>query len=228
MMSGRWTRVVLSAVIGAAGLGLGGCKTVKQSDYDAAIRENTELRDRIAALQDTVRQANDQTGGIESENQRLAEENQRLRADLAAASTRPTAVTSGGGSSGFENIPGVSVSRNGAGIAVAVAGDVLFDSGSATLKSSSRASLDRVVSVIRSRYSGMDIRVEGYTDSDPIRRSKWRSNEQLSAERALAVEEYLVKAGIANDRVHVAAFGPSNPKGSKKESRRVEIVILGS
>ena len=42
----------------------------------------------------------------------------------------------------------------------------------------------------------------------------------------MAVEAYLVSRGLANDRVYSAAFGPSNPKGNKKDSRRVEIVIV--
>jgi flagellar motor protein MotB len=105
---------------------------------------------------------------------------------------------------------------------------VLFDSGKVDLKSSARRSLDRVASVIQSKYPGQQIRIEGYTDSDPIRKSKWRSNEHLSAERALAVEKYLVGKGVDNDRVYSAAFGPANARATKKDSRRVEIVILGS
>ena len=74
-----------------------------------------------------------------------------------------------------------------------------------------------------------EIRVEGYTDTDKLvkTKDKWKTNERLSAYRALAVEEYLVAKGVNNDRIYSAAFGPSNPKGSKQASRRVEIVILG-
>ena len=131
--------------------------------------------------------------------------------------------------SGFEGIPGVETSVGGGGeIVVAVAGDVLFDSGSVELKSSARRSLDRVASVLKQKYPGKTIRIEGYTDTDPIRKSKWRSNEHLSAERALAVEQYLVKKGVDNNSVYSAAFGPAKAKPTKKDSRRVEIVILDS
>jgi len=196
------------------GAGLTGCKNVSKAQYDAAVQENSELRDRLAILQDNLRQGNSQSQSLESENQRLAAENARLQAMVDAGQT------------GFEGIDGTSVARRGNAIAVTVAGDVLFDSGSVALKGSSKASLDSVVSVLRSQYPNNPIRVEGYTDTDPIRKSKWETNERLSAERAMAVEEYLVSKGIDNDRVYSAAFGPAEQRGSKAQSRRVEIVIL--
>jgi len=121
-------------------------------------------------------------------------------------------------------------SRRGSDLVVQVAGDVLFDPGSITLKSTAKRTLDRVARVILDRYSGNQIRVEGYTDSDPINKSKklYESNEELSAKRALAVEKYLVSRGLSADRVYAAAFGPADPKSTKKASRRVEIVILGA
>lgn len=201
---------------------LGGCKTVKKSDYDAAIRENTELRERIAALQDTVRDANEQIDACESEKSSLAQSNQSLQMQL---SSRPTPSAS---STGFENIPGVTLGGRADALSVTVAGDVLFASGSATLKSSAKSSLDQIASVLANRYAANPIRVEGYTDTDPIKKSKWQTNERLSSERALAVEEYLVSRGIDSDRVYSAAFGPSSQRGSKQESRRVEIVVLGA
>ncbi|MBZ0171224.1 MAG: OmpA family protein, partial [Phycisphaerales bacterium] len=72
-----------------------------------------------------------------------------------------------------------------------------------------------------------EIRIEGYTDTDPIRKSKWASNEHLSFERANAVEKYLISRGVDTKRMYAAAFGPDRPKGSKQDSRRVEIVVLG-
>lgn len=236
-MSGRrnsvWgVRAVLLGGLVASGALLGGCKNVSKADYDAALAENRELRERLASLQGTVNEANDQTGRLTSEAQSLSDENARLRAEVerlrASASQGPARSA---GNSGFEGIAGVQgVTNRGEGLAVEVAGDVLFDSGSATLKSTAKQSLDQIASVIRRSYSGNRIRVEGYTDTDPLRRTRdrWKTNERLSAERALAVEEYLVSKGVPNDRIYAAAFGPANPKGSKRESRRVEIVILGS
>lgn len=123
-----------------------------------------------------------------------------------------------------------STSRRGSDLVVQVAGDVLFDAGSITLKSTAKRTLDRVARVILDRYTSNQIRVEGYTDSDPIKKSKklYESNEELSAKRALAVEKYLVSRGVSSAMIYAAAFGPADPKSTKKASRRVEIVILGA
>jgi outer membrane protein OmpA-like peptidoglycan-associated protein len=107
-----------------------------------------------------------------------------------------------------------------------IAGDVLFDSGRAVLKGGAKRTLDQIASVLNSQYSGRLIRVAGHTDTDPIRKSKWKTNERLSAERALAVEEYLASRGVAKDRMYVAAYGSAFPRATKAESRRVEIIIM--
>lgn len=212
------------AVVGGLCLLVGGCKSVPQSDYDAAIEENRALRERVTTLQGTVAEANEQTDAFERRNGELQGEVDRLNKELAASKSKAAASPA---ASGFEGIPGVSgVSSRGEGIVVEVAGDVLFDTASITLKSPAKASLDQIASVIKSRFAGHPIRVEGYTDNEPIKKSGWKTNERLSAERAMAVEQYLVSRGIPNDQIYSAAFGPSNPKASKKESRRVEIVIL--
>jgi len=189
----------------------GGCNKKNKSSLDAALAENAELRGRIESLEQALRDCDAQKAGLEQQ--------------LAAGAP----LGQDDGSTGFEGIGGIDVSRGAGGeLIVGVAGDVLFDSGSVVLKNASKQTLDRVAGVLNSQYSGNAIRVEGHTDSDPIRKSKWGTNERLSSERALAVEEYLVQKGVNNGRIYSAAFGPARPKGSKKDSRRVEIVILGS
>ena len=206
-------RRAMVAILGVGGLalsmGLGGCSSVPKKDYDMAVQENTELRDRLASMQDALRDRDSRISELEGENSGLR--------------TQPQASNTG-----FEGISGVGVSLAGGNVIVGVAGDVLFDSGKVDLKSTAKQSLDQVVQVIRSRYPGAIVRVEGYTDNDPIRKSNWKSNEHLSAERALAVEKYLVSKGLDNNTTYSAAFGPAHAKGSKKDSRRVEIVVLAS
>ncbi len=189
---------------------LGGCAGGK-ADYDAVLAENNELRERNGELESALQEANTRNASLEQENRDLAG-----RGD-------------GAGGTGFEDINGVRVRRGAGGeVVVDIAGDVLFDSGQTTLKSSARKTLDRVAQVLNSSYSGNMVRVEGYTDSDPIKKSQWKTNERLSSERALAVEEYLVGKGVGNSRVYSAAFGSARPKQNKEQSRRVEIVILAA
>lgn len=213
VLGGRWVRVLGSAAAAAA-MVLGGCGG-KAKDYNLVVAENTELRARNQELEGALSDANTRNASLEEENRGLAN-----RLDRGGT---------GGGATGFENIPGVSAYRGAGGeIVVTVAGDVLFDSGAITLKSQAKRSLDQVAGVIKGQYTSNQIRVDGYTDSDPIKKSQWKTNERLSAERALAVEDYLASKGIDRNRVVVAAHGPANPKPSKKDSRRVEIIILAS
>ncbi|MHC4931437.1 MAG: OmpA/MotB family protein, partial [Planctomycetota bacterium] len=76
------------------------------------------------------------------------------------------------------------------------------------------------------------VRVEGHTDSDPIRKSGWKSNEALSLARAEMVRKYLVDRGIEKSLLQVKGFGASEPvvpnktDEGKARNRRVEIVVL--
>lgn len=212
----RWMGVCRMALVGVMlGVGVvsGGCKRNKNTGLDAAMQENAELRGRIESLEQALRDCDAQKASLEQQ--------------LASAATIPASYENP--DTGFEGLAGVTTSYGAGGeLIVDVAGDVLFDSGSVVLKNSSKQTLDRIASVLNRQYANNTIRVEGHTDSDPIRKSKWRNNEQLSSERALAVEEYLVQRGVDNKRMYSAAFGPAKPKGTKKDSRRVEIVILGN
>jgi len=188
-------------------LALGGCKQNQTNLAD----ENLELRDKLDQTQSALQDC-------ETERARILAENERLRG--GARGSGPAGAT------GFEGMG--DVSRESSDIVVAVAGDVLFDPGSVVLKASAKQNLDRIAGVLQSQYSSNQVRIAGHTDSDPIRKSGWKTNERLSAERALAVEEYLATRGINKDRMYIAGFGPSKPKGDKKSSRRVEIIVIGS
>ncbi|MCG8508124.1 MAG: OmpA family protein, partial [Rhodospirillales bacterium] len=128
--------------------------------------------------------------------------------------------------SGFDAIEGVETIRSAGAITVRVPGDVLFASGKVDLKSSARQTLSRIASVIQSEYPGNMVRVEGYTDTDPIRRSNWKDNLELSLQRAAAVHRYLQSQGISADRMYAAGYGETQPLGTKAQSRRVEVVVV--
>lgn len=216
------TGMVKMAAFGAvlAAAVSGGCASVSEDEYQAALSENQELRERLGSLNDALDQCEADRSELVSDNRDLAARVTDLQGSLAEAGQSRDA-------GGFSGIPGASTSTRDGNLVVAVEGDVLFASGKTELRSESRQTLDRIASVLNSRWSDYTIRVEGYTDTDPIRKSKWDSNEHLSSARALSVEKYLVGKGVDNDRIYSAAFGPSNPRGTKAQSRRVEIVILG-
>ncbi len=104
---------------------------------------------------------------------------------------------------------------------------VYFAPGRAELKSEKFGALDALIAKLRSpEFGAAAIEVGGHTDSDPISRSAWKDNFQLSAERARAVLVYFMKKGIEPDRVFLSGYGPTRPRGDKKaDNRRVEIVL---
>jgi chemotaxis protein MotB len=208
------TRLAGLGALVVIGMGMGGCRNVSKTDYDSVFNENQELRDRLSQEIAARQEAETRNSSLEQENR-----------DLASRTAQAPAARPGGGT-GFEGSGWDSYRAPGGEVVVSAVGDVLFDSGKATLKQSAKASLNKVADVIKSKYPGQIVRVEGYTDSDPIRKSNWGTNERLSGERAMAVEEYLVSRGIPNDRVYYAGFGSSRQKETKAKSRRVEIVIL--
>lgn len=198
----RRTTALLITAAALCALGAGGCNGQQ--------KKNLEL----------------QVADLQSERDMLRQENEQLSADLRAAQDRAASLEAEAAT--LRAAPTQASSGYAGGKVITVSGDVLFASGSATIKQSAHAQLNRIADEIRSRYAGHRIEIAGYTDSDPLRKTKdkWTDNENLSAQRALAVERYLASRGIPPDMMHSSAYGPADPKGSKQASRRVEIRIL--
>lgn len=116
-------------------------------------------------------------------------------------------------------------------VTVTLPNAILFASGKAELKKATMSELDHIADVLKEKYGAMRIDVVGHTDSDPIKKSKWADNWELSAQRALSVLRYLVKKGIPPDLIQASGRGESQPVASntsasgKAQNRRVEIVV---
>ena len=124
------------------------------------------------------------------------------------------------------------VGINDRGLVVTVLNKVLFDPGKAELKSSSQDVLDHVAGVLKNKMGNAMIYVDGHTDSDPIKKSTWRSNWELSSARALEVVHYFVeKKGLNPKRIAATGYGEHRPlvsnntREGKMKNRRVEIVV---
>lgn len=116
-------------------------------------------------------------------------------------------------------------------ITVTLPNAILFDSGKATLKQATSRELDHIESVLRSKYAGRQIDVVGHTDTDPIKKSPWKDNLELSGQRAFTVARYLMKRGIAAEKIKASGCGAARPVASnstasgKAKNRRVEIIV---
>lgn len=118
------------------------------------------------------------------------------------------------------------------GAKLTIGSDILFRSGSANLSSAGQRKLAQAVRDIERNYNGWTVRVYGYTDSDPIRKSKWKDNLQLSANRAMAVTRYMTSHGLDADDVETIGMGSTHyiasnkTRSGKAKNRRVEIVVV--
>ncbi|MFB3892223.1 MAG: flagellar motor protein MotB [Phycisphaerae bacterium] len=106
--------------------------------------------------------------------------------------------------------------------------DVLFASGKAELTAAGKGRLDKVAADLKKTYAGMPVLVYGYTDTDPIKKTKdiWEDNLDLSAARAMTVTRYLISKGISSAKIETIAMGEWHPLATKDKSRRVEIVVV--
>ncbi|MDL1893167.1 chemotaxis protein MotB [Sphingobacteriales bacterium CHB3] len=127
----------------------------------------------------------------------------------------------------------VSVSQDSRGVVVHLAEELLFASGSATLKNTSMGSLDLLASVLKTLPN--EIRVEGHTDDVPISTAMFPSNWHLSVGRAMNTGDYLMKRhGIDPEKVTIVGFSeykplvPNTTPENKAKNRRVDIVIVSS
>ncbi len=126
----------------------------------------------------------------------------------------------------------VKVEMKNKGLVITFVSEVLFNSGKAKLRADALSKLDKVVGVLNTTVADLNVGIEGHTDNQPIRRSGWKSNWELSTARALSVLHYLSGKGVAEPRMEAIGYGEYRPVASndtregRQKNRRVEIVIL--
>lgn len=108
-----------------------------------------------------------------------------------------------------------------------------FNSGQAVLLPGAGGKIRRIATVLAEH--GLDLRVEGHSDDQPIHTAQFRSNWELSTARAMAVLMLLVDdSGIDPRKVSIAGYGQyrpvadnSTPEG-RQLNRRVDLVVVGA
>ncbi len=118
------------------------------------------------------------------------------------------------------------------GLVITFVSEVLFDSGKAKLRDDSLPKLDKVAGVLNTTVADLNVGIEGHTDNEPIRKSGWKTNWELSSARALSVLHYLSEKNVNEPRMAAIGYGEYKPvasndsKSGRQKNRRVEIVIL--
>ena len=106
-----------------------------------------------------------------------------------------------------------------------------FDVGQAALAPEAQAMLSRIATMLTTLPNA--VRIEGHSDTTPIRTPQYASNWDLSTARATSVVEFLVTtAGLVPSRLSAAGYAELKPRASndtpegRARNRRVDLVLL--
>jgi len=197
--------------------------------------EKQQLEQVAAQLEGQLQIANQRLDNLTAERQEL---HSRYRSMLASLQTQKNPLSSGVNLRfeelarkypDFEFDPQTGVSK--------FNGDLLFASGSDSIRPEAKALLEEFAEIINSGDAQQfNILVVGHTDDQPIKKASTRSrhetNWELSAHRATSVVKMLAKYGVDEPRMGVAGYSKYQPvaananDGTRQQNRRVEIYVL--
>ena len=129
----------------------------------------------------------------------------------------------------------ITITSDERGLVISLAADNFFEEGSADLNiDETRETLLRMSDFFKDpELKNRRFRIEGHTDNTPVAAdSKFISNWELSAGRAMNVLHYLADFGVDENKFSVAGYVDTRPKFSNDSpetrayKRRLDIIIL--
>lgn len=209
-------------------------RTAGEAEREAELRAWNDQRDRlmgeVAALGARVEQGDAEIAALALEKESLEREK---REKLDEISRTYEGLVEGM----KEEVQRgrVTISQLRGQLSVNLLDEILFDSGSATVKAEGREVLSRVGEVLVG-LEDKGIVIEGYTDDVGITGElarRFPTNWELSTARATSVVRYLQEsAGIPPDRLSAAGFGPYRPVApndtpeGRARNRRIEMKLV--
>ena len=115
--------------------------------------------------------------------------------------------------------------------------EVLFSTGSAELGTEGKIQIKQLAGTLREIIKKIPkklkwvLRVDGHTDSIPIKTVQFPSNWELSTARAISVVKYLIANGILPANLAATGFGefqpidPRNDEIANRRNRRIELKL---
>ena len=203
------------------------------AERDKAAAETARLAAEAQAQQARALAAQADRDKAAAEAARIAAESARLKAEAQAQQAQAAAAQADREKAALrdqlrQQLNLVLETRETARGLIVNLSDVLFDTGSANLRTGAREKLAKVAGILLS-HPGLKMQVEGHTDS--VGDASY--NQRLSENRADSVRTYLVGQGIASTAVGTAGFGEGQPVASndtasgRQQNRRVELVVSG-
>jgi chemotaxis protein MotB len=207
-------------------------------DHDALKIDRNGLQKNVdiltatnGAMEDRLKQLGQNVTNLSSQNKYYTQQLELLRRQKAAAEARAAQ---------FRNLVAKLqqmitsnelkvVPRNGR-LVIALPNDILFDSGSTSLKPAGQKALEKLAQVLAS-IDDRNFLVAGHTDNIPIKSGRYPSNWELSTERAVNVTKFLVKKGMQPKHLSAAGYSEFDPVAANDTdknralNRRIEIVL---
>jgi chemotaxis protein MotB len=170
-------------------------------------------------------QPNESGKSVDKQNleaaRKMAEENERLK---QAAEKLKQFVQQNGLSDK------VMVELNERGVQITLRDVAIYDTGSAELKQDATRVLMGIAPFLQNLPN--KISVEGHTDNVPIHTAQFRSNFELSTERAVNVLHFFQEHNVPGDKMSATGFGEyssigdNNSVEGRASNRRVNVIIL--
>ena len=125
----------------------------------------------------------------------------------------------------------IEISMEPRGLVVSLKQAAFFSSGTDLIDSNTMPVIGKLADALNAVSN--PLRIEGHTDSVPIHTSRFRSNWELSAARAISMMELLASQfNVDRSRIGIVGFADNAPEASndtpegRARNRRVDIVIL--
>lgn len=196
------------------------------SQSDDAVKESAQRRDAIV-IESRTRDADTQRriadfARMDAEQQRRQAEQARNVAMANAAAAQSARADANSLAEQLADLKAKPTERG----MVLTLGDVLFDTGRASLSSGAASPIDHLANFLK-KNPGRMATIEGYTDSSGGN----DMNQALSERRAEAVKNALIDRGVAVNRIEARGLGESQPVATnatasgRQQNRRVEIVL---
>ncbi|MEK7448200.1 MAG: OmpA family protein, partial [Planctomycetota bacterium] len=231
-MEKGWKIIAILTVSGILGTGCVSARAYKnlENQYHNEISGLKEHRTDLERALKEYKILSANVEKVKADNARLAAENRRLTATM---SQMEDSLKKDLGDM-IRGVEGGKLTPTG----VEFQGEVLFSSGSASLKEKAKEILTNLAGIIKN-HPDYIIRIDGHTDTDPINKSKgaWKTGEniELGSHRAINVWMHLKSQSVDPAKMFISSFGEYWPKDTnvdnntpenKRENRRVEVMFL--
>lgn len=217
-----------------------------KADIDAATAANNKLNEELSELRTENKTLAGRLTELGENVQQLLGEKGKLASDLAATREREARLrmeqeTQRARMAKYRQIIAKFKDLTSSGklqirivrglMVVEMASNILFPSGKSSLHEEGKDALLKLAEILKT-IPDRNFQIAGHTDNVPINRGKFKSNWELSTERAVTVVKFLQESGV--DASHLSASGyaefqPSHANDTeegKAANRRIEIILV--